>query len=196
MQPDHDPLPPTGAETDDSTGLKAGEPASAEALVRAFNQSLVRVLQLRLGSYEDAREVAQEAYARLLNLDGGRVISYHRAYLFRIAHNLVTDILRRRAYVETPDHDVLDAWPDPTANPEGAAHAAQVVERLPALLAELPPKCGEAFRLVRIEQLSFSEAAERMGLTERMIRIHVARALAHCQSRLDGAGVAAKGDAP
>lgn len=172
---------------DEAVDPKAGEPASAEALVRTFNRSLVRVLQLRLSSYEDAREVAQEAYARLLNLDGGRVVSYHRAYLFRIAHNLVTDILRRRAYMETPDQDVLDVWPDPGADPEGAAHAAQVAERLPALLAELPPRCSEAFRLVRVEQLGFREAAERMGLTERMIRLHVARALAHCQSRLDGA---------
>lgn len=65
MPANHDPLPPVGAEFDEAVDLKLEAPASAEALVRAFNQSLVRVLQLRLGSYEDAREVAQEAYARL-----------------------------------------------------------------------------------------------------------------------------------
>lgn len=170
------PLPPGGS----------AQRRSAEELVREFNESLVRMLQLRLGSYEDAKEVAQEAYAKLLNLDNESAISFHRAYLFRIAQNLATDLLRRRAYVERTGSDLLDARADPAANPERAANAAQAVDRLPALLAELPFNCAESFRLVRVEQLSFAEAAERLGLTDRMIRIHVARALAHCQARLDG----------
>lgn len=159
---------------------------SAEALMREFNQALVRMLQLRLGSYEDAREVAQEAYAKLLVVGDEKVVSYHRAYLFRIAQNLATDLLRRRAYMELPEPADLGLWQDPVANPERAARLSQVVAKLPAILAELPHNCTEAFRLVRIQQLSFAEAAVRMGLTERMVRIHVARALAHCQHHLDG----------
>jgi RNA polymerase sigma-70 factor (ECF subfamily) len=159
---------------------------SAEALMRDFNQSLVRMLQARLGSYEDAREVAQEAYAKLLVAGGDKVASYHRAYLLRIAQNLATDLLRKRAYTELPEPDDLGAWRDQTADPVRSARVAQVVKRLPAILAELPPTCTEAFRLVRIQQLSFAEAAARMGLTERMVRIHVARALAYCQRHLDG----------
>ncbi len=169
--------PPPGA---------ASARASAEDLVRDFNQSLVRMLQLRLGSYEDAWEVAQEAYAKLLNLGNDTAISFHRAYLFRIAQNLATDLLRRRAHTEQPAPDGVDLWPDPGASPERSANAAQLVERLPSLLAELPHNCAEAFRLVRVQQLSFADAAGILGLTERMVRIHVARALTYCQERLDG----------
>ena len=160
--------------------------ASAESLMRDFNQALVRMLQLRLGSYEDAREVAQEAYAKLLVAGDSKVVSYHRAYLFRIAQNLATDLLRKRAYTELPEPIDLGLWRDPVANPERAARLSQVLHKLPAILAELPDNCTEAFRLVRIKQLSFAEAAARLGLTERMVRIHVARALAHCQQHLDG----------
>lgn len=167
----------------DATASEAA--ASAESLVRDFNQSLVRMLQARLGSYEDAREVAQEAYAKLLNLGGTQVVSYHRAYLFRIAQNLATDLLRRRAFTDVRVPEDLDFWPDPGADPERSTDAAQVMDRLPAILAELPLKCAESFRLVRVEQLDYPEAAARLGLTERMVRIHVARALAYCQERLD-----------
>lgn len=163
----------------------SGSPGSAEALMKEFNQGLVRMLQLRLGSYEDAREVAQEAYAKLLVVGDDKVVSYHRAYLFRIAQNLATDLLRKRAYMELPEPADLELWQDPVANPERAARLSQVVRKLPAILAELPHNCIEAFRLVRIRQLSFAEAATHMGLTERMVRIHVARALAHCQQHLD-----------
>lgn len=160
-------------------------PGQAAELVRDLNQTLIRMLQVRLGSYEDARDVAQEAYARLLNLGNDQVVNFQRALLFRIAQNLATDRLRRRAYTELPEPDGLDLWPDPGADPERSARARVIVERLPAVLAELPPKCAEAFRLVRIEQCSFKEAAERLQLTDRMVRIHVARALALCQARFD-----------
>jgi len=176
-----DACPPASA-----GGESDAQRPDAEQLVRDFNQSLVRMLQHRLGSYEDAREVAQEAYAKLLNLGEGPGISFHRAYLFRIAQNLATDLLRRRAYMEQTAPDLLDFRADPAASPERSANAAQIVSRLPALLAELPFNCAESFRLVRMEQLEFAEAARRLGLTERMIRIHVARALAYCQERMEG----------
>lgn len=172
--------------SDDLSGGRSYSGKTADQLVREFNQSLVRMLQARLGSYEDAREVAQEAYAKLLNLGDGAAVNFHRAYLFRTAQNLATDLLRRRAYTEKSGHDILDFEVDPLANPLRVVAATQIMERLPALLAELPPKCAQAFRLVRVDQMSFGDAAIRLNLTERMIRIHVARALAHCQQRLEG----------
>lgn len=172
--------------SDNREASQAGSPVSAEELMKGFNQALVRMLQSRLGSYEDAREIAQEAYAKLLVVGNDKVVSYHRAYLFRIAQNLATDLLRKRAYMELPEPDDLGLWRDPAANPVRSARVAQIVGRLPAILAELPHNCTEAFRLVRIKQLSFTQAATRMGLTERMVRIHVARALAFCQQHLDG----------
>src|SRR5699024_4285217 len=120
--------------------------------VREVNESLIRVLWARLGSYEDAQEVAQEAYVRLLNLDDPGVVSYQRALLFRIAKNLAIDRLRRRAYMETPDSNRIDQHPDSGADPERSAQAHRVMEALPAVLAELPLKTAEAFRLVRVEQ--------------------------------------------
>jgi RNA polymerase sigma factor (sigma-70 family) len=180
-----DSAPPAGSAAPARPASPETGANQAAELVRNLNATLIRSLQLRLGSYEDAREVAQEAYARLLNLGNDQVVSFQRALLFKIAQNLATDLLRRRAYTELPEPEGLDLWPDPGADPERSARARWVVERLPAVLAELPPKCADAFRLVRMEQRSFKDAAERLGLTDRMVRIHVARALAFCQLRFD-----------
>lgn len=60
--PKDNPEDPSGSQETS----QAESPVSAEELMKEFNQALVRMLQLRLGSHEDAREIAQEAYAKLL----------------------------------------------------------------------------------------------------------------------------------
>src|SRR5262245_1247058 len=69
--------------------------ALIERLFREHNEALVRFLLSRLRSPQEAQEVAQEAYVRLLNLDEPGAVSYLRAFLFRTAANLAVDRLRR-----------------------------------------------------------------------------------------------------
>lgn len=79
MLPDHE-----AAEAQDRASLLA-------RLFREHNQELFGFLCTRLRSEQDAREVAQEAYARLLQLDQPGAISLLRAYLFKTAANLAID---------------------------------------------------------------------------------------------------------
>jgi DNA-directed RNA polymerase specialized sigma24 family protein len=73
--------------------------AHIERLFREHNQSLVRFLNARLASEHEAREVAQEAYVRLLQLDKPGAIGFLRAFLFKTASNLAVDRLRHRRIV-------------------------------------------------------------------------------------------------
>lgn len=172
--------------------MKSARPAGGtiqaeevEDLFRQHNRLLVQLLTARLGSAQAAREIAQEAYVRLLKLDEDRAVSYQRAYLFKIAQNLATDRLRQREKVRrSQDLEFFDEE-DAAADPMRSAAADQELRFLLAVLKELPPKCQQAFRLHRFGGLSFGEVGVEMSLTERMIRIYVARALAYCQSRLD-----------
>jgi DNA-directed RNA polymerase specialized sigma24 family protein len=52
-------------------------------------------------------------------------------------------------------------------------------------LAELPPKASRAFVLHVIEGRDFGSVAQTMNLSERMVRYHVANALAHCRMLVD-----------
>src|SRR5688572_16171523 len=66
-------------------------------LFRKYNRSLVSLLAARLHSVEEAREVAQEAYVKLLQLDQPGTVSLLQAYLFRTACNLAVDRVRQRS---------------------------------------------------------------------------------------------------
>jgi RNA polymerase sigma-70 factor (ECF subfamily) len=156
-----------------------------ERLFREHNEALIRFLMARLHSYQDAREVAQEAYVRVLSLDEPGAVSYLRAFLFKTAANLATDRQRRAAThlraTELPlFHEFADA-----RTPERRASDEQTVQRLERLVAAMPAKCREAFVLYQLEGLELPEIAQRMGMTERMVRKYIVRALLHCRTQLD-----------
>jgi RNA polymerase sigma factor (sigma-70 family) len=69
---------------------------AATYLYREHNRVLVRCLTARLRSEQEAKEVAQEAYVRLLQLQKPGAPSLLRAYLFKTATNIAIDRLRHR----------------------------------------------------------------------------------------------------
>lgn len=154
-------------------------------LFREHNEALVRFLAARLHSRQAASEVAQEAYVRLLSLDKPGAASYFRSLLFRTAANLATDRRRREhRYSHIIESPLFREFTD-GRTPERHTVGAQTVQRLERLVAALPPKCRQAFWLNRVEGLDFPEIAQRMNLSERMVRTHVVAALLHCRSHLD-----------
>jgi RNA polymerase sigma factor (sigma-70 family) len=154
-------------------------------LFREHNESLLRFLCARLHSHQEAKEVAQEAYVKLLNLDRPQAISYQRAFLFKTAANLAVDRLRGRERRERARETGLFDELREAHTPEHEAAVAQEVEQLEKLIAQLPAKCRQAFLLYKIQGLEFSEVAIRMGLSERMVRDYVVRAILFCRIELD-----------
>jgi RNA polymerase sigma-70 factor (ECF subfamily) len=177
----------TGAPTvPESAATRAGVVAK---LFREHNRDLVRFIQARLGGLTgDASEVAQEAYVRLLQLENTGAVSFLRAYLFRIAANLVIDRLgarKRSPEDRSQSSEALDQVADPF-DVERAVLAADEYNLFIDCLKELPPKCRQAFVLHRMRQLTSEEVAVQMGISGRMVRKHVARAMIYCRYRLDG----------
>lgn len=81
-------------------------------LFRQHNRALVSFLLARLRSEQEARDVAQEAYVRLLQLDRPGAISFLRGYLFRIAANLSIDRLRHRVIREQVTVELFEELSD------------------------------------------------------------------------------------
>jgi|ERR1700734_290208 RNA polymerase sigma factor (sigma-70 family) len=164
-----------------------GSSIDVAGLFREHNAALLRFAAAKLGSEQEARDVAQEAYVRLLQLDRPETIGYLRAFLFKIASNLAMDRLRARKRMPqsqaVADEDVVPF----ELSPERHCAGREMVAILRSALAELPTKCREIFVLHRIEGLSRAEIAARTGLGERMVRLYMARALEHVRRRLDEA---------
>ena len=160
---------------------------SVERLFREHNRSLVSYLAVRLHSVHEAKEVAQEAYVRLLQLDQPGAESFLKTYLFRVATNLAVDRLRRRGRQMRITRTEVTPDLDPGFNePERQVLAGEALRSLRRGLEELPERCREAFLLFRLDGLSQEAIAKRLGVTDRMVRHYLNQALMYCRMRIDG----------
>jgi RNA polymerase sigma factor (sigma-70 family) len=160
-------------------------------LFRDHNRLLVGYLTGRLGSEQEAKEVAQESYIRLLQLQNPGDPSLLRSYLFKTATNLAIDRLRHRR-VQHQAQEQPQLFESLTASGvESNDPANQLVEReetakLLGYLQELPLKCQQAFSLHRLDGFTQSDVAVRVAVSERMVRRYVTYAMVYCRLRLDG----------
>jgi RNA polymerase sigma factor (sigma-70 family) len=168
--------------------------AAVSQLFREHNRALVGYLTGRLRSVQEAKEVAQEAYVRLLQLQEPATPSLLRAYLFKTATNLAIDRLRHRR-VRHQAEEQPELFEDLTAtrgemdDPAQQLLEREQAERLLGYLQELPVKCQQVFNLHRLEGVPQREVAARLGFSERMVRRYVTYAMVYCHLRLDGLAI-------
>lgn len=151
------------------------------ALYRHHHGWLQGWLRRRLGCSEQAADLAQDTFLRLL----GRPLAINelhepRAYLSTVAHGLLVNHLRRRdlerAYLEA-----LALQPAATApSPEQRALLLETLCEIDALLNGLPAKVRQAFLLSQLEGMRYAEIAERLGVSLSMVKKYMLRAMTHC----------------
>ncbi len=156
-------------------------------LFREHNRMLVGFLFARLKNEQEAKEVAQEAYVKVLRLEEKPgAASFMRSYLFRVAENLAIDRLRQRQSRSRLDQlDVFDELFEDSGT-ERAVLAQQELALIEAAMAELPEKYRQAFQLVKFEERAFPEVAAMMKISERMARKYVTGTLIYIRLRREG----------
>ncbi|KAG1448213.1 hypothetical protein G6F57_016906 [Rhizopus arrhizus] len=141
---------------------------------------LVGMLRRKLGNRDNAADLAQDTFLRVLANRNVEAILRPREYLATIARGLVTDAYRRqaieRAYLET-----LAARPEPVAiSPEARAIVLETVLAIDRMLDELGPRTRAIFLLVQFEELTYAQAGAKLGVSVTTIKKHMVRALTQC----------------
>lgn len=149
--------------------------------------ALVRFLSVRTGSVEDAKEIVQEAFAKMLALDRPGTISFLVGYLWRIAVNLAVDRGRQQSLHERYTRASLPDLEKREFSAESTCEARERLAIVEEAIKNLPARCLEAFILHVQNGLTFDEVGREMGVSGRMARKHVARALEYLQHCLDTA---------
>lgn len=162
---------------------------ATEEVARLFeqhNQTLVAFLVRRLGSEAEAREVAQEAYVRLLQLDNPGAISFLRAYLFKTAANIALDRIRHRRRGERIEPTYSSEDLAETCSPDRQLMAKESIAVLRQALREVDRRHCRAFLLHRFGEHSSEVIGKRLGISSRQARTWIQTVAAYCRLRVDG----------
>jgi len=147
------------------------------AEILPHERSVRNWLSRRWRNVVDPNDVIQEAYCRIASLKSVDHIRNPPGYFLRTVHLVATDIMRRSGIInftsmtENEWLNVIDK--EPLADRMMAAD--QELRRVDALLSELSDTCRRAIELRRIEGVSQREAAQRLGVSEDVIRNHLVR---------------------
>ena len=128
---------------------------------------------------DDAADLVQEVYARVMASEGWRFVDEPRAYVLTMIRNLGIQRLRRARVVSMQsltdmggDHHVSE---DPDAFDE--ASGRQQLKLALAALRTLPPRCREVVELRRLHDLPSREIARRLGLSLSTVEKRLARGM-------------------
>lgn len=167
----------------------SAEPAHSQTvadLVKEHNRALHAFLMTRLRDEHEAREVAQEAYVRMLQLAQPGAIGFLRAYLFKTAANIAIDRARQRSNRARLQRKEFVEEPVDELSPDRRTISSEDMEILKRALLELSPKCRRAFLLYRLEDWSDAQISEQLGVQPRMVRHYITQAGLYCKLRISG----------
>jgi RNA polymerase sigma factor (sigma-70 family) len=172
----------------DFSASSAHEALSVQDTIRRYHDSLLRFLRQRLRVKEDAADVAQEAYVRLLQYEGSKTIASPSSMLFRIAINVANDLGRAAQSRRVSDQVSLDTveLTSGLPGPERELAAEQELALLYEVIDQLPPKCRNVFLLSRVKRMTYPEIAQHCGISVKMVEKHISHALAICAEKVGG----------
>ena len=156
-------------------------------LVRTRHDALVRFFTLRTGSREEAKDLVQCAYVKVLAVEHPERIRDLEGYVWRSALNLATDRSRRRTVREDYARCALSDSADLAHSIETALETRERIELVARVHETLSPRCREAFALRVLEDRPFKDVGRLMGISDRMAKIYVARARGVLQQEIERA---------
>jgi RNA polymerase sigma-70 factor (ECF subfamily) len=163
----------------------AGETELYEIIMRRYNQRLYRVVKSILRDDAETEDVIQEAYVRayqhLSQFEGRAPFS---TWLTRIAVHEALARLRKRERIQQLDSDNYEGEisvnpASPALDPEQTTSKAELGRMLEEAVMGLPEQYRTVLMLRDIEEMSTSETAAALSLSEEnvKVRLHRGRAL-------------------
>jgi RNA polymerase sigma factor (sigma-70 family) len=149
-------------------------PAFASAAFERYGPELRRYLLRRLARGQDAEDVVQEVFMRLLRIEDRELIRNPRAYLYGIALHVVREFRARQEKSgtwitfepqevtrrsEAPEPLVADELPDRIG----------LQRQLERALQNLPPAHRTVFLLHKRDGFSYEEIAQKLRISAHMV---------------------------
>lgn len=152
------------------------------AEIQPHEPALRAYLQARFPTLEDQDDIIQEAYSRVFRAYTAGRVRYAKALLFTTARNAAFDWFRERqsrpveAITEKAEWTVLDEYAG-VAEHLDRHHELEV---LAEAVRALPDRCRQVVMLRFLDNLSYKEIAEQLGISPETVKVHLTKGMRRC----------------
>ena len=158
-----------------------------DAAFRRESSNLLRYLDKHAGR-DAAPDILQEVFTRAVASSQASSLRNPAAFLQRIARNLLIDRSRRRKTAGCV-HLELDEELHGATLPEQEAqwHASDLLSAYERAVDDLPEKTRRVFLMHRVDELSYRDIHEQLGISIATVEYHMMKALGHIARAVDAA---------
>jgi RNA polymerase sigma-70 factor (ECF subfamily) len=155
-----------------------GDKQAFGMLYKRYLNEIYRFVFYKVGSKTTAEDITEEAFLRAWEhlprtYKRDQKLENFRAWVYRIANNLVIDFYRKKKPVENIESPKLGNAP----LPEAIAIKHEETEQLAKSLRKLKPDFQQIIILRVVNELPYSEVASIMNISENHSRVLLYRAL-------------------
>lgn len=145
---------------------------------------LYRFAQSILKNAMEAEDVVQEVLVRIWQKrDSWHEIENMEAMTMKMTKNLALDKLKSK-YNRTDSLPEYADWRDDTAQPDEVTESNDMIERIRAIMNELPEKHRLVMQLRDIEGLSYEEISQTLDMPMSQVKTNLFRARTHIREHL------------
>lgn len=172
----------------DSNLLERAKRFDEQALTEVYDRHSAEIYRYAvrlLGDQDLAEECVAETFSRLLMVlrNGGGPRTHLRAYLYRVAHNWITDYYRRRSLPELPLNPEMHG--EPGSDPHQSLTEKLEREQVRAALFRLTPDQRQVITLKYLEGWKNEEIAQALDKQVGAVKALQHRALNTLRRLLD-----------
>ena len=174
FEPDSTSEESTFPGTTTKSSLRDAHTQRIAELFREEYPKLVHYMVARTGSWPEARDVAAQAFAQVLEMRAPDTISFLKAYVYRVARNLATDRARAGAIRTRINKIVKHEFASTSPSPEPLFAHEQRIKVLSDAIETLRPTRKMVLRMRVWDELPYTEiesrfAADGVSVNERTL---------------------------
>jgi RNA polymerase sigma-70 factor, ECF subfamily len=164
----------------DQENIAKQDQTSEEQFLEAYEEhadALLRHCLMRVRDRELAKDIVQEAYSKTwVYMSEGKEIEYLRAFLYRVANNLIIDWARKKkaSSLETMMED--DGFEPADENVKDFTDVQAAREAI-KMLGELDEMYRTAITMRYLDEMSPREIAEALGVSENVVSVRIHRGI-------------------
>lgn len=147
-----------------------------------YYKEILNYVSKLVGDKESAKDIAQETFARIIELDSDKEIN--RSFIYKTAKNIVIDQSRKNKLIFQLEfvEDIFSIPQD--EEPENIVIETNSYDNLMKIVDTLPKRSKEAFIFHAIDGYSRKEIAQIMGISQNAVEKHINRAIKKLQEKL------------